>query len=55
MNLSDLTTYDSARCTAEQLRYELEINPPEWIFAAPAPHVPCLVSEMESLRAIALV
>jgi len=41
--------------TAEQLCYELKIEPPEWILAVPAPRDPWFVSGMESLKAIALV
>ena len=41
--------------TAEQLCYELKINPPEWILAVPAPRDPWFVSGMESLKSIALV
>jgi hypothetical protein len=41
--------------TAEQLRYELKIKPPEWILAVSAPRDPWFVSKVESLKAIALV
>ncbi|MBO0719635.1 MAG: hypothetical protein J2P41_02365 [Blastocatellia bacterium] len=41
--------------TAEQLCEELKIQTPVWILSVPAPRDPWFVSEMESLKAIAIV
>src|SRR5262245_26932167 len=41
--------------TAEQLCKELKIITPNWILAVPAPRDPWFVSEMENLKAIAIV
>jgi hypothetical protein len=41
--------------TAEQLCEEMKIKTPAWILGVPAPRDPWFVSEMESLKAIAIV
>jgi hypothetical protein len=41
--------------TAEQLCNELSIKTPVWILRVPAPRDPWFVSEMDSLKAIAIV
>jgi hypothetical protein len=41
--------------TAEQLCNELKIKTPVWILSVPAPRDPWFVSEIESLKAIAIV
>src|SRR6266511_3801604 len=51
--VDDFRYYRDQRMIEEP--FELEIKPPEWILAVPAPRDPWFVSGMESLKAIALV